>query len=83
MAVVANDDPIINEGIKKLTGSEEYPVLLAKFNKEIVKGFKQEDYERVAQAFYALNGPSAPSLFGSEQQSQSQASSPVPTSQPT
>lgn len=80
IAMIANDDPIVAAGVKQLTGSDSYPVLVAKFNKEIVSGFKQEDYERVASSFYSLNSPSAPSIFASEQQSQSQASSEIPSS---
>lgn len=71
IAMIANEDPIVNAGVKELTGNDTYPVLVVKFNKEIIAGFKQEDYERVASAFYAVNSPSTNSLFAGEQQSQS------------
>jgi glutaredoxin len=67
---VVNGDPIADEGIKKITGKEvaEYPVLLYKATKELVVGYKPEDYERLAKSFYTLVGTSTPSVFDSQQQ---------------
>lgn len=74
-AVIANEDPIANAGIKQITGQEEYPVLVYKLTKEILKGFVREEYERVANDYYARVSASSPSIFGSGQQPQSQAPS--------
>jgi glutaredoxin len=66
--VVANDDPITHEGVKKVTGQEQYPVLLYRPTKEIVVGFKQEDYERLINSFYVIASANSPSVFGGGQQ---------------
>lgn len=67
--VVANEDPIIDEGIKKFSGKEiaEYPVLLYKTTKDIVIGYNPEKYEQLVKSFYALASSSAPSIFGGQQ----------------
>lgn len=67
---VANEDPIADEGIKKLSGREQstYPVLLYKLTKEIVVEYKPEEYERLVKDFYSRLSASTPSVFGSEQQ---------------
>jgi len=67
-----NGDPIITAGIKQVTGNEDVPVLVSRLSNEVISGFKELEYERVAKLFYTLSRPSAPSIFGSEQQSVSQ-----------
>ena len=74
-AVIANEDPIANAGVKQITGQEEYPVLVYKLTKEILKCFAREEYERVANDYFARVSASSPSIFGSGQQPQPQASS--------
>ena len=59
LTVIANDDPIANAGVKQLTGQEQYPVLCCTFNKEIVVGFKPEDYDRVVKLYHTLAGAGA------------------------
>jgi glutaredoxin len=66
--IIANGDPIISEGIKKVTDQDQYPVLFCRLNNEIVRGFNQEAYERLANLYYSLSRPSIPSVFGNEQQ---------------
>lgn len=69
IAMFANDDPIIDAGIKAVTGKPEsqFPVVLFRQSKEIVVGFKQEDYERLANSFYSLNSTGSPSIFAGQQ----------------
>jgi glutaredoxin len=66
---VANEDPIADEGIKKLTGKDaaEYPVLLYKLTKQIVVGYKPEEYEHLVRAFFTFVGSSTPNTFGGQQ----------------
>lgn len=66
--VLANSDPVADLGVRQLTGKDEYPVLIYKPTKEYVVGFKQDQYERLANAFDTLIGANAVSVFGSQQQ---------------
>lgn len=66
--ILATGDPIINEGVKKLTNKDEFPILLYRPTKEIVVGFKKEEYERLVTTFGTLVSASAPSAFGGRQQ---------------
>lgn len=68
ISMFANNDPIITAGIKQVTGAEEAPVLVSRLTNEVIPGFKEPDYERVAKLFYSVAGASAPSIFASEQQ---------------
>jgi glutaredoxin len=74
---VANEDPIISEGIKSVTGEAEFPVLLYRPTKEIIVGFKEKEYERVIADFVARVGASTPDVSGSEQQSVSETQSKI------
>lgn len=78
---VANDDPIADEGIKKITGKEtsEYPVLLYKVTKDVVVGYKPEEYERLSKSFYSLVSASSPSVFGGQQPDIPQGAQPPQT----
>jgi len=49
----------------------EYPLLVSRVTKEIISGFKEEDYARVASTYFALVSASAPSVFANQQQPQS------------
>ena|ERR1700682_1509273 len=73
MIMIANGDPIIDEGIKKVTQSEkaEYPVLVSRVNNqiEIVKGFQKDQYDRLAELHFSSVSPNSPNVFGSGQQS--------------
>ena len=68
--MISNEDPIIDAGVVKLTGESRYPVLLYRPTKEVIAGFKPEEYERVARHFYSISSASIPSAFDSQQQSQ-------------
>jgi glutaredoxin len=75
IAMYINGDPIITEGIKQVTNAnQEAPVLVSRLTNEVISGFKEPDYERVAKLFYSLAGISAPSIFGGAEQPVPQAS---------
>ena len=48
--------------------TDEYPVLVSRVTKEVIKGFKKDQYERIVQTIFALNSASTASVFGSQQQ---------------
>ena len=61
--VVVGADPIAQEGIKKVLGSEQItvPCLVSAVGAqaEVIVGFKEEDYRRVVGTFRALTSASA------------------------
>lgn len=61
-AILSNGDPIITEGVIKLTGKNEFPVLLSRITNEIITGWKPEEYERVVKVYRALYGAGASNL---------------------
>lgn len=77
IAMYVQNDPLISAGIRQVTGTDEAPVLVSRLSNEVISGFKEQEYERVAKLFYTLAGPSAPSIFAGEQQSVPQ--SPIET----
>lgn len=78
--IVANDDPILIAGARAATGSDRFPILICHFGtvSEMILGWKPEEYNRVEAAFSTFASASAPSLFGSGQQSSGQASPEAP-----
>lgn len=72
--IIALGDPIVAEGVKQLTGAENYPILVSRATNEIITGWKPEEYERVERAYTALSGAGAPNLFGGELQPGSEVS---------
>ena len=52
--LIADNDPIVSAGVEKVTGKNEFPVLLSRITSEIITGFKAEDYERLAKIFDTL-----------------------------
>ena len=70
---ICNGDPICAAGIEKITGKNEYPVLVYRPSKEIIVGFQPEAYERLARNFYSLHSSSVPSVFGGEEFTVTQA----------
>lgn len=76
LLVIANNDPIIIKGIKEVTGQENYPVLWHRASNEIVIGFNQEAYERLAKNHFDLVGANSSGLFGGGQQPSPQAQVP-------
>jgi hypothetical protein len=46
---------------------EEYPILVSRVTREVIKGFKEADYERLANVVFSLNSASASSVFAQEQ----------------
>lgn len=67
--LVSNNDPIADAGIKTVTGKEipQYPVLLYKITKELIVGYKPEEYERLVKSFYSLIRTNTGSVFDSGQ----------------
>lgn len=72
---LGNGDPIIAAGIKEITKQEGYPVLVVTFTNpiEIITGYKQEDYDRLARLYHQLAGAGAFAVPDSGQQAQPQA----------
>jgi glutaredoxin len=54
--VVANDDPIAQAGVKALTGEDAYPILCCTIDKTIVKGFKRDEFDRLAELYRTTFG---------------------------
>jgi glutaredoxin len=52
--LVADNDPVISAGVEKITGSNNFPVLLSRLTQEFITGFKSEEYERLARVFDTL-----------------------------
>jgi glutaredoxin len=73
--IVSNDDPVIAEGVKLIgkTSEPQFPVLLYRPTKELIVGFKPEEYERVISHYSSLVRTSAPNTFGGGQQPSQQA----------
>lgn len=73
LLMLASNDPIIEEGVKKILNVEkaEYPILLCSITTplQIVRGFNKVEYERLANLFFEMRSTSAASVFNSEQQS--------------
>ena len=67
--MLADGDPVIQEGIKKVTESEqaEYPVLISRVNQvEVVKGFQEEQYERLVKAYFTSLNANTSSVFAAK-----------------
>ena len=60
--VIADKDPIIEQGAIKLTGKPNFPILVCRLTNEIITGWKQDEYERVLKAYTALYGASTSNL---------------------
>lgn len=95
MIIAANDDPIAEAGVKwamkqknpelKDDAPAVFPILVCTFGKQIVEGFKEDEYRRLADAWHILsgttasiNGPSALDSVNSGQQPNGQATTPPP-----
>jgi len=65
VGVPAVADPVIEQGLLKLTGSLNYPVLVVRLTQptEIIVGFKPEEYKRVVEAYHRIHSSSAPSVL--------------------
>jgi glutaredoxin len=66
-AVLADNDPIIAAGAEKITGRNEFPILISRLTSEIISGFKPEDYDRLAKVFATLVRTGSLDLTGSGQ----------------
>lgn len=67
--MVANDDPIIEQGVKFYNnGVSAYPVLVSRLTSEIIRGFPEHDYQRLADLFNARYGAGVSGVSDSEQQ---------------
>jgi glutaredoxin len=73
--LIAGTDPIMNAGIKAITGGGQFPVLVVNITKpmDIIVGFRQEEYERLRDAFVAESGASPYRVVGGIQQPQPEA----------
>lgn len=76
--IVSNNDPIIIKGVKEVTGQENYPVLWHRPTNEIVIGFNQEVYERLAKNYFDGVSAGASGLFSGVQQPSTEAQVPAP-----
>jgi hypothetical protein len=47
---------------------EEYPLLVSRVSREVIKGFKEEDYERIAKVYFTIASASPSGVFGPPQQ---------------
>jgi len=58
-SILSNDDPIVTEGVKAVTGGNNFPVLVANLGDgvEVVKGLNEGEYNRLAEAYLAQRGP--------------------------
>jgi glutaredoxin len=46
--ILANNDPIISAGNKALNnGEDKFPILICNLTKDVIVGFKQEEYDRI------------------------------------
>ena len=76
--IVANDDPIAQAGVEKVTGASEYPVLCCTLDNSIVRGFNRVEFERLSKLYHSQLGISVSDGVGGEQQ----PSVPAPTTSP-
>ena len=64
--VVANEDPVADAGIKAVLQDEnaQYPVLVNRISRGIVKGFDEGKYRELSELFFAMSGAGTPNVFG-------------------
>lgn len=68
LLMISNEDPIIAAGIKEVTGSDEFPVLVSRLSSEVIKGFKSEDYDRVTKIYFdSVSAGASGSVFAGQQ----------------
>ena len=75
--VLADNDPIIAAGAEKITGKNEFPILISRLTSEIISGFKPEDYDRLAKVFATLVRTGELNLSGGGQPVVSEDSTPA------
>lgn len=65
VGIPASADPVIEQGLLKLTGSLNYPVLVVRLTQpiEVIVGFKPEEYKRVVEAYHQIYSSSASSVL--------------------
>jgi len=66
--IVANNDPVVAAGVKAITSSDNYPVLISRPTSEVIIGFKPEDYERILKVFTDLASAGTFGAFSGGQQ---------------
>lgn len=66
--VAVGDDPILQEGIKRVLKSEQVlvPALVSFLTGEVISGFKEGEYKRVADHFNAQRRVSLPNDASNE-----------------
>jgi hypothetical protein len=72
-AVVANDDPIAQAGVKQLTGAEDFPVLCCTLDRTIVRGFNLVEYKRLLELYRLESGAGAVARANPQQHSDGEA----------
>lgn len=45
-------DPVSKEGIKVVTGEDKIPILWSELTKDVIKGYNENEYKRVVDAYY-------------------------------
>lgn len=72
LVVVTNDDPVADAGLRAFskTGEPKVPLLVCTFSKQIVEGFPNDEYRKLADAYNTLFRPSTPNVSAGEQQPQ-------------
>ncbi|SRR6266404_596879 len=80
LVVIGNDDPIAEAGVKAVTGKSEanFPMLVCTFGKQIVEGFKEDEYRKLFDAYRILFNSPRPSVEASGgQQSDASVETPI------
>src|SRR6266481_1406411 len=80
LVVIGNDDPIAEAGVKAVTGKPEaaFPMLVCTFGKQIVEGFKEDEYRKLFDAYRILfNSPRPPVEASGGQQSVASVETPI------
>lgn len=83
LVVVGNDDPIADAGVRWALAQKNptrgadapaaYPMLVCTFGKQIVEGYREDEYRKLADAYHVLFGTGAPNQVGGGQQLDAEA----------
>ena len=59
---IADNDPIITQGAIRVTGRNQFPILVSRLTNEIVTGWRENDYKRLLEVFNKFYRPSTSNL---------------------